>query len=213
MHREHVESLDQLNEIESQIGSKQNPELSEHPKHEHHEHIPGHGSHSLTKVEPIPEIKPLSKPTTEDLKFYQEALNQARKGYSEGGIPVGAVLVHKGEVIGRGYNKRIQLGSVMRHGEMDCFENCGRQKADVYRECTMYTTLSPCSMCNGAIRLFGIQRVVIGENVNFKGDEELIRSRGAEVILLNDKESIEMMKSFINKNKDIWCEDIGICHL
>jgi len=206
MHREHVDSLDRLNEIESHI-KKGNPHeklSSQHPALEHHL--------SPQYMQEL-KIKPVGQPTTEDLKFYQVALNEARKGSSEGGIPIGAVLVHEGEVIGRGYNKRVQFGSATRHGEMDCLEDCGRQKAEIYRECTLYTTLSPCSMCTGAIGLFGIQRVVIGENVNFKGDEELIRSRGTEVVLLNDQETVEMMSSFIDKNRNIWCEDIGVTHL
>ncbi len=145
----------------------------------------------------------------DDLIFYKEALEEAKKGLASKGIPIGAVLVHKGNIIGRGHNKRIQLGSAIRHGETDCLENAGRQKASVYAESTLYTTLSPCAMCTGAILLYKIPRVVIGENVNFKGEEDHLASRGIETIVLNDPETIQIMKDFIDQNPTLWNEDIG----
>jgi len=144
------------------------------------------------------------------LKFYQEALNEAKKGLSENGIPIGAVLVHKNEIIGRGYNKRIQLGSAIRHGETDCLENAGSKKASIYQESILYTTLSPCAMCYGTVLLYKIPRIVIGENVNFQGEEEFLKSKGVEIIVLNDQETIQIMEDFINKNPVLWNEDIGI---
>ena len=144
-----------------------------------------------------------------DLTFYKEALEEAKKGLASNGIPIGAVLVHEGNIIGRGYNKRIQLGSAIRHGETDCLENAGRQKASVYAESTLYTTLSPCAMCSGTILLYKIPRVVIGENINFKGEEDLLTSRGIETIVLNDPETIQIMKDFIDQNPTLWNEDIG----
>lgn len=145
----------------------------------------------------------------DDLIFYKEALEEAKKGLASKGIPIGAVLVHKGMIIGRGHNKRIQLGSAIRHGETDCLENAGRQKASVYAESTLYTTLSPCAMCTGAILLYKIPRVVIGENINFKGEEDHLASRGIETIVLNDPETIQIMKDFIDQNPTLWNEDIG----
>lgn len=144
-----------------------------------------------------------------DKKFYQLALEEAKKGLSEGGIPIGAILVHKDQVLGRGRNKRIQEGSAIKHGETDCIENAGRQKAEIYQQSTLYTTLSPCDMCTGTILLYKIPRVVIGENKNFKGNEELLKARGVEVIILNDPETIQMMKTFIKENPSLWNEDIG----
>lgn len=152
---------------------------------------------------------PLS-PLSEDIeKFYQEALQEALKGLSEGGIPIGAVLVYKNQILGRGHNKRIQEKSAIKHGETDCIENAGRQKAFVYQQCTLYTTLSPCDMCTGAILLYKIPRVVIGENKNFKGNENLLKSRGVDVIVLNDLQTINLMAEFILKNPSLWNEDIG----
>ena len=148
-------------------------------------------------------------PNSEDFYFYREALAEAQKGLSEGGIPIGAVIVHNGKVIGRGYNKRVQQGSVIRHGETDCLENTGRLKAEIYAESTLYTTLSPCAMCSGTCLLYKIPRVVIGENQNFLGEEKLLQSRGVEILVLNDKETIEMMKNFIDNNPTLWNEDIG----
>ena len=144
-----------------------------------------------------------------DATFYALAQQEALDGQNEGGIPIGAVLVHKGNVIGKGRNKRIQQGSVVLHGETDCLENSGRQPASVYADCTLYTTLSPCAMCSGTILLYKIPRVVIGENQNFLGEEELLKQRGVEIIVLQHKETIEMMKTFIENNPTLWNEDIG----
>ncbi|BFP42071.1 nucleoside deaminase [Flavobacteriaceae bacterium GF1] len=141
--------------------------------------------------------------------FFKEAVNQARKGLSEGGIPIGSVIVHQGTILGRGHNRRIQKGSVVLHGEMDAFEDAGRQEAKVYRESTIYTTLSPCPMCTGAILLYGIPKVVIGENKTFLGAEDLLRAHGVEVIVLNDEECIKMMEDFIADRPELWNEDIG----
>ncbi|MEJ8803809.1 nucleoside deaminase [Pontibacter sp. H249] len=143
-------------------------------------------------------------------EFLQAAIEEARKGYNEGGIPIGSVLVHKGKVIGRGHNKRVQEGSVVLHGEMDALENAGRLPASVYRECTMYTTLSPCPMCSGTMLLYGIPRVVIGENKTFMGEEELLRSRGVEVEVLNNEECHNLMQQFIKEKPELWNEDIGV---
>ena len=142
--------------------------------------------------------------------FYKEALAEAIKGYDEGGIPIGSIVVHKGKIIGRGHNRRVQKGSVVLHGEMDALENAGRQSAAVYRECTLYTTLSPCSMCSGTILLYGIPKVVIGENRTFMGEEELLRSRGVEVEVLNDEESYQLMQRFLDERPELWNEDIGV---
>ena len=142
--------------------------------------------------------------------FLQAAVDEAKESLASGGIPIGAVLVHEGRIIGRGHNQRVQRGSVIHHGEMNCLENAGRQKAGVYRRCTLYTTLSPCPMCSGAILLYGIPRVVVGENVTFLGAEELLRSRGVQVDALQDQNCIEMMRHFIAKNPELWSEDIGI---
>ncbi|WP_339842804.1 nucleoside deaminase [uncultured Halopseudomonas sp.] len=128
---------------------------------------------------------------------------------AEGGIPIGSVLVHDGRIIGRGHNRRVQQGSAILHGEMDALENAGRQSAAVYAASTLYTTLSPCAMCTGAILLYGIPRVVIGENQTFMGEEDLLRSRGVEVEVLQDEECIELMRSFIAANPELWNEDIG----
>ena len=141
--------------------------------------------------------------------YYRETLAEAKKGYDEGGIPIGSIIVHKGKIIGRGHNKRVQDGSVILHGEMDALENAGRQPASVYRECTLYTTLSPCPMCSGTILLYGIPRVVIGENRTFMGEEELLKSRGVEVTVLNDEDSYRLMQKFINEKPRLWNEDIG----
>jgi len=141
--------------------------------------------------------------------FLEAAIEEAKKGLSEGGIPIGSVLVHEGKIIGRGHNQRVQRGSVIHHGEMNCLENAGRQSAAVYRECTIYTTLSPCPMCTGAILLYGIPRVVIGENVTFLGAEDTLRAAGVGVDVLQDAECIRMMREFIEKNPELWNEDIG----
>jgi len=141
--------------------------------------------------------------------FMQEAILEAQKGREEGGIPIGSVLVHEGKIIGRGHNRRIQKGSAILHGEMDALENAGRLSASVYKNCTLYTTLSPCPMCSGAIALYGIPRVVIGENRNFMGEEEMLASRGVTLEILNDHDCIEMMGTFIRENPKLWDEDIG----
>jgi creatinine deaminase len=141
--------------------------------------------------------------------FLESAIEEARKGLGEGGIPIGSVLVHQGEIIGRGHNQRVQRGSVIHHGEMNCLENAGRQSAEVYRGCTLYTTLSPCPMCTGAILLYGIPCVVIGENATFKGAEDSLSAAGVQMEVLQDAECIRMMRDFIEKNPELWNEDIG----
>ncbi|MEY2547525.1 MAG: cytosine/creatinine deaminase [Verrucomicrobiota bacterium] len=142
--------------------------------------------------------------------FLATAIEEARTGLSEGGIPIGSVLVHEGKIIGRGHNQRVQRGSVIHHAEMNCLENAGRQSAAVYRECTIYTTLSPCPMCTGAILLYGIPRVVIGENTTFMGGEESLRAAGIKVEVVQDAECIRMMQEFIANNPRLWNEDIGV---
>ncbi len=143
-------------------------------------------------------------------QFLQAAIEQARLGLNEGGIPIGSVIVHQGRIIGRGHNRRVQQGSAILHGEMDAFENAGRQPASVYRESVIYTTLSPCSMCTGAILLYGIPRVVVGENQTFMGDEALLRERGVQVDVLQDEACIAMMRDFIRDQPGLWNEDIGV---
>jgi cytosine deaminase len=142
-------------------------------------------------------------------RFLQAAIEEAEKGKREGGIPIGCVLVHQGRVIGRGHNRRVQRGSAVLHAEMDALENTGRQPASVYREGTLYTTLSPCAMCSGAIILYGIPRVIIGENRTFMGEEELLRSRGVHIEVIQDERCQELMAAFIRENPDLWQEDIG----
>lgn len=141
--------------------------------------------------------------------FLREAVEEARKGEKEGGIPIGSVLVHRGRILGRGHNRRVQKGSSILHGEMDALENAGRQPASVYRESVLYTTLSPCSMCCGAILLYGIPEVVIGENETFLGEEALLQSRGVVLHVLGDRDCIDMMRLFITERPDLWNEDIG----
>lgn len=141
--------------------------------------------------------------------FLRIAIEEARQGLAEGGIPIGSAVVHQGTVLGRGHNRRVQQGSVVLHAEMDALERAGRQPAAVYRECTLYTTLSPCAMCSGAILLYGIPRVFIGENRTFLGEEELLRSRGVDVQVLDDAECKAMMERFIRENPGLWNEDIG----
>lgn len=143
-------------------------------------------------------------------KFMDAAVAEALAGLAEGGIPIGSVLVHEGSIIGRGHNRRVQRGSAVLHGEMDALENAGRLPAAVYRESVLYTTLSPCSMCSGAILLYGIGRIVVGENVTFLGEEELLRSRGVTIDVLQDKRCIEMMRRFIDNHPGLWNEDIGV---
>ena len=141
--------------------------------------------------------------------FLQAAIDEAKKGLAAGGIPIGSVLVCDGKIIGRGHNQRVQRGSVIHHGEMNCLENAGRQKASVYKRCTIYSTLSPCPMCSGAILHYGIPRVIVGENVTFKGPEEFVRSQGVRVEVLQNQECTQLMRDFIAKNPELWNEDIG----
>jgi len=140
----------------------------------------------------------------------QAAILEARLGLDEGGIPIGSVIVHDGRIIGRGHNRRVQSGSPVLHGEMDALENAGRQPASVYRQSVLYTTLSPCSMCSGAILLYGIPTVIVGENRTFLGEEDLLRARGVDVRVLQDPECIGLMASFIEARPDLWNEDIGV---
>ena len=142
--------------------------------------------------------------------YIQAAIAEAEQGLREGGIPIGAVIVHDGKIIGRGHNRRIQRGSAILHGEMDALENAGRQPASVYRASVLYTTLSPCAMCSGAILLYGIPRVVAGENRTFMGDEAHLRSCGVIVDVLQDPRCIEMMTRFIAEHPQLWHEDIGV---
>jgi cytosine deaminase len=142
-------------------------------------------------------------------EFMRAAIDEAEVGLREGGIPIGSVLVSGGRIIGRGHNRRVQRGSVVLHGEMDALENAGRQPATVYRESILYTTLSPCAMCTGAILLYGIRHVVVGESQTFVGDEALLRSRGVVVDVLQDPTCVRMMTTFIRANPRLWNEDIG----
>lgn len=142
-------------------------------------------------------------------QFLQAAIEEARESLAEGGIPIGSVLVHRGRVVGRGHNRRVQRGSAVLHAEMDALERAGRQPASVYRESTLYTTLSPCAMCSGAILLYGIRRVVIGENRTFRGEEELLRSRGVTVEVMDDPDCTALLQGFVRAHPDIWDEDIG----
>ena len=142
-------------------------------------------------------------------EFLKAAIDEARRGLAEGGIPIGSVLVVDGAIVGRGRNRRIQKQSPVLHAEMDCLENAGRLPARTLRRATLYSTLSPCHMCSGAILLYEIPRVVVGENVNFKGPQEYVRDNGVDVEVVNDPECIRMMKRFIDENPDLWNEDIG----
>jgi creatinine deaminase len=142
--------------------------------------------------------------------FLDVAIEEAARGLAEGGIPIGAVLVHRGTILGRGHNRRVQQGSAVLHGEIDALERAGRQPASVYRESVMYTTLSPCAMCSGAILLYGIKRVVVGENRTFIGEEALLRGRGVRVEVVQDERCIAMMKAFIAAHPRVWDEDIGV---
>lgn len=142
-------------------------------------------------------------------QFLKTAIEEAEKGLAEGGIPIGSVIVYKDKVLGKGHNKRVQNGSVILHGEMDAFENAGRQPASVYKDCILYTTLSPCPMCAGAILLYGIPKVIIGENTNFLGSEDLLIKNDVDVIVLNNEECIRMMEGFIKDRPELWKEDIG----
>jgi cytosine deaminase len=143
-------------------------------------------------------------------EFLESAVSEAAVGLAEGGIPIGSVLVHEGQIIGRGHNRRVQYGSAILHGEMDALENAGRRPAGVYARSVLYTTLSPCAMCSGAILLYRIPRVVVGENVTFRGEEDLLRARGVGVEVLRDSRCTEMMRRFIREHPTIWNEDIGV---
>jgi cytosine/creatinine deaminase len=142
--------------------------------------------------------------------FLEAAIEEARLGLREGGIPIGSVLEHRGRILGRGHNRRVQRGSAVLHGEMDALENAGRQPAHVYRESVLYTTLSPCAMCSGAILLYGIPSVVVGEHQTFLGEEDLLRSRGVFVTVLEDATCIRLMTDFMQKHPELWNEDIGV---
>ena len=142
--------------------------------------------------------------------FLQAAIDEAQKGLAAGGIPIGSVLVLDGKIIGRGHNQRVQHGSVIHHAEMNCLENAGRLKASVYQDCVLYSTLSPCPMCSGAVLLYKIPRVIVGENVTFQGPEAYVRSQGVTVEVLNDPTCIQLMKDFIRTKPELWNEDIGV---
>jgi len=143
-------------------------------------------------------------------KFLDAAVVEAEAGLAEGGIPIGSVLVYDGQIVGRGHNRRVQRGSAILHGEMDALENAGRLRAAVYARSVLYTTLSPCAMCTGAILLYRIPRVVVGENVTFRGEEDLLRSRGVAVEVVQDARCIELMRRFISAHPTLWNEDIGM---
>lgn len=147
---------------------------------------------------------------TDHKKFLRLALAEAKKGLAEGGIPIGSLIVSQGKILGQGRNQRVQKNSCVLHAEMDCLENAGRLSGSAYRNTILYSTLSPCDMCSGAILLYGIPHVVIGDSVNFKGPEEYLRSRGVKVEVLNDKECVEIMKTFIEEHPYLWNEDIGV---
>ena len=142
-------------------------------------------------------------------EFMQAALEEARTGLAEGGIPIGSVLVIDNKIVGRGHNRRLQQGSAILHAEMDCLENAGRLLPEDYRRAILYSTLSPCDMCSGTVLLYKIPRVVIGENINFRGPEDYLRSRGVELVILNNHECIHMMRDFITARPEVWNEDIG----
>jgi cytosine deaminase len=142
-------------------------------------------------------------------QFLLAAIEEAERGLSEGGIPIGSILVNSGAIVGRGHNRRVQKDSVILHGEMDALENAGRQSAAFYRECTLYTTLSPCSMCSGAILLYGIPHVVIGENQSFLGEEQWLSDRGVQIQVIQDQRCIQLMREFVQSNPSLWAEDIG----
>lgn len=146
---------------------------------------------------------------TDHTPFMRAAIDEARKGRASGGIPIGSVLVLDGKIIGRGHNQRVQKGSTIRHAEMDCLEGAGRLPASTYQRATLYSTLSPCDMCSGAVLLYGIKKVVVGENATFKGPEDYVRTRGVAVDVLDDEECIAMMRDFIETEPELWNEDIG----
>ncbi len=142
-------------------------------------------------------------------EYLQAAIDEARQGVAEGGIPIGSVVVHDGRIVGRGHNRRVQQGSTILHGEMDALERTGRKPASFYRDCTLYTTLSPCPMCSGAIVLYKIPRVVIGENRSFLGEEQWLASHGVELTVVQDEECIALMREFMERHPELWAEDIG----
>ena len=143
-------------------------------------------------------------------KFMQAAIDEAKQGLAEGGIPIGSVLVLDGEIVGRGHNRRVQQGSAILHAEMDCLENAGRLKANDYQRAMLYSTLSPCDMCSGAALLYGIPKIVIGENTTFQGPEDYVRARGVDLQIVGDPDCIELMERFITENPQLWNEDIGV---
>ena len=143
-------------------------------------------------------------------EYLKAAIDEAKIGLKEGGIPIGSVIVHNGRIIGRGHNRRVQKSSAILHAEMDALENAGRLPSSVYKNCTLYTTLSPCSMCSGAVILYKIPHVVIGENKTFTGEEDLLQARGVKVEVLQDEACISLMKDFIRNNPKLWYEDIGV---
>ena len=142
--------------------------------------------------------------------FFRAAIDEARKGLAVGGIPIGSVLVCDGQILGSGHNQRVQHGSVIHHGEMNCLENAGRQAASIYQRCTLYTTLSPCPMCSGAILLYKIPHLIVGENITFLGDEAHLRASGVHVEVWQDEECIQLMREFIASHPALWNEDIGV---
>jgi len=146
---------------------------------------------------------------TEHQEFMRAAIEEAKTGQNEGGIPIGSVLVIDGKIVGRGHNRRVQKGSAILHAEMDCLENAGRLSAKEYQKSILYSTLSPCDMCSGAALLYGIPKIVVGENRNFQGPEDYVRSRGVELIIMDDEECILMMEEFIKNRPELWNEDIG----
>jgi cytosine deaminase len=143
-------------------------------------------------------------------KFMRAALQEARKGRAEGGIPIGSVIVIDGKIVGRGHNRRVQQGSATLHAEMDCLERAGRLKASDYKRATLYSTLSPCDMCSGTVLLYKIPKVIIGENQTFQGPEDYVRSRGVELVILQSPECIQLMREFIAERPELWNEDIGV---
>ena len=143
-------------------------------------------------------------------KYLQAAIDEAKKGLAEGGIPIGSVLVHDGKIIGKGHNRRIQKGSCILHGEMDALEDAGRLTANIYQNSTLYTTLSPCAMCSGAIVLYGIAHVIIAENQTFLGEENWLKRKGVKLEVLQNQECIALMQGFIKDQPDLWHEDIGV---
>ena len=142
--------------------------------------------------------------------FLEAAIEEARLGLSEGGIPIGSVLVLDGEIVGRGHNRRVQRGSAVLHAEMDALENAGRMSGAVYRRSVLYSTLSPCDMCSGAVLLYGIERVIVGENRTFRGPEDYVRSRGVDLLVVDDPACVAMMETFIAERPELWNEDIGV---